>query len=83
MTDKLSALQGFLPQVWEGIQVTLILTLAGAAGALVIAIVLGLAMTSSHAWLRIPARIIVEFFRGTSLLVQLFWLFYVLPLFGL
>lgn len=31
---------------------------------------------------RIPARIIIEFFRGTSLLVQLMWLFYVLPLFG-
>lgn len=81
MTDKFTALLDFLPQVWEGIQVTLILTVAGAAGALVIAIVLGLAMTSAHGWLRIPARIIVEFFRGTSLLVQLFWLFYVLPLF--
>lgn len=41
MTDQLSALLEFLPAVWEGIQVTLILTLAGAAGALVIAIVLG------------------------------------------
>ncbi|WP_144588238.1 ectoine/hydroxyectoine ABC transporter permease subunit EhuC [Brevibacterium casei] len=82
MTDQLSALLEFLPAVWEGIQVTLILTLAGAAGALVIAIVLGLAMTSAHRWLRIPARIVVEFFRGTSLLVQLFWLFYVLPLLG-
>ena len=28
------------------------------------------------------SRTIVEFFRGTSLLVQLFWLFFVLPLLG-
>lgn len=82
MTDKFTALLNFLPQLWEGIQATLILTLAGSIGAVVIAIVLGLTMTSTHAWMRIPARIIVEFFRGTSLLVQLFWLFYVLPLLG-
>lgn len=82
MTDNFTALLNFLPQLWEGIQTTLILTVTGAIGAVVLAIVLGLAMTSLHAWLRIPARLIVEFFRGTSLLVQLFWLFYVLPLLG-
>jgi polar amino acid transport system permease protein len=31
---------------------------------------------------RIPAAIYVEFFRGTSALAQLFWLFYVLPYLG-
>lgn len=82
MTDKFTTLLNFLPQLWEGIQTTLILTVVGAIGAVIVAVVLGLTMTSSHAWLRIPARIIVEFFRGTSLLVQLFWLFYVLPLLG-
>ena len=29
------------------------------------------------------ATIYIEFFRGTSLLVQLFWVYYVLPFFGL
>lgn len=82
MTDNFTTLLNFLPQLWEGIQTTLILTIAGSIGTIIIAVILGLAMTSPHAWLRIPARIIVEFFRGTSLLVQLFWLFYVLPLLG-
>lgn len=82
MTDDFSTLLSFLPQLWEGIQTTIILTIAGSIGAIVIALILGLAMTSLHWWLRIPARIVVEFFRGTSLLVQLFWLFYVLPLLG-
>jgi polar amino acid transport system permease protein len=33
--------------------------------------------------LRWAATIYVEFFRGTSLIVQLFWIFYVLPLLGI
>ncbi len=82
MTENLTTLLNFLPQLWEGVQVTIILTVVGSLGAVIIALVLGLAMTSTHAWLRVPARIIVEFFRGTSLLVQLFWLFYVFPLLG-
>lgn len=82
MTDNVTTLLNFLPQLWEGIQTTLILTIAGSIGTIIIAIILGLAMTSPHAWMRIPARIIVEFFRGTSLLVQIFWLFYVFPLLG-
>jgi polar amino acid transport system permease protein len=31
---------------------------------------------------RTIARVVIEFFRGTSLLVQLFWLFFALPLWG-
>lgn len=82
MTDNFTTLLNFLPQLWEGIQTTIILTIVGSIGAVIIAVFLGLTMTSTHWWLRVPARIIVEFFRGTSLLVQLFWLFYVLPLLG-
>jgi polar amino acid transport system permease protein len=82
MDKDISTLLNFLPQLWEGVQVTIILTVLGSIGAVLIALILGLTMTSPSAWLRIPARIIVEFFRGTSLLVQLFWLFFVLPLFG-
>ena len=29
------------------------------------------------------ATVYIEFFRGTSLLVQLFWVYYVLPFFGI
>ncbi|GAA4284906.1 ectoine/hydroxyectoine ABC transporter permease subunit EhuC [Brevibacterium daeguense] len=82
MGEKLSALFAFGPQLSDGIVTTVLLTLGGAAGAFVIALVLGLAMVTPYGWLGVPAKIIVEFFRGTSLLVQLFWLFYVLPLLG-
>nr|WP_202421922.1 ectoine/hydroxyectoine ABC transporter permease subunit EhuC [Gordonia sp. SID5947] len=70
------------PRIQEGILTTLYLTLGGAALAFVLALVLGVSSGSRHLAIRGTARVIVEFFRGTSLLVQLFWLFYVLPLFG-
>lgn len=46
---------------------------------LVVAVVLGVVMHQGPTWLRGLARVVVEFFRGTSLVVQLFFLFYVLP----
>ena len=76
-------LQNFGPRLWDGFLLTVQLTLVGAILAFVIAVVLGLMAGSPSLWLRGPARVIIEFFRGTSLLVQLFWVYYVLPLFGL
>src|SRR5690625_5396669 len=46
---------------------------------LIVAILLGLAMHQGPRWLAVLARIVVEVFRGTSLVVQLFWIFYVFP----
>lgn len=67
----------------DGIQVTAIQFLLAAALAIVIALIMGLGKLSTNQILRWPAVAYIEFFRGTSLLVQLFWLFYVLPLFGI
>lgn len=82
MNSNVDALIDALPRLWDGIVVTILLTLGGAALAMVLSVVLGLASGNRHAYVRMPARVVVEFFRGTSLLVQLFWLFYVLPLLG-
>lgn len=43
----------------------------------------GLALFAGPIWLRSIAIVYVEVFRGTSLLVQLFWLYFALPLLGL
>ncbi|MFI6425820.1 ectoine/hydroxyectoine ABC transporter permease subunit EhuC [Promicromonospora sp. NPDC050880] len=80
MSDNLQILAGLLPQLGEGILVTLELTLGGAVLALFIAFTLGLASRARTRWARIPSRVVVEFFRGTSLVVQIFWMYYVLPL---
>lgn len=48
-----------------------------------IAILMGLMRLSRNFAVRSVATTYIEIFRGTSLLVQLFWIFFVLPLFGL
>ncbi len=54
-----------------------------AALAIAIALVAGLMKLSDNALIRTPAVVYIEIFRGTSLLVQLYWIFFVLPLFGI
>ncbi|MFA5605801.1 MAG: ectoine/hydroxyectoine ABC transporter permease subunit EhuC [Leucobacter sp.] len=83
MSENFDALWRALPQILEGMQITLVLTIGGALLAFVIALVLGSLARSTRVVPRGIARVIIEFFRGTSLVVQLFWGFFVLPLFGL
>src|SRR5918998_5769348 len=66
----------------SGLWVTVYITVFSAMLALVIAFALGLVVRMKPIVPRTIARVIIEFFRGTSLLVQLFWLFYALPLLG-
>lgn len=82
MGENFDGLREAFPRLLDGAVVTLQLTAGGALLAFVIALVLGLMSISPRILARGSARVVVEFFRGTSLLVQLFWLFYVLPLFG-
>ena len=48
-----------------------------------IAVLMGLMRLAPSLFVRGIATAYIEIFRGTSLLVQLFWIFFVLPLFGL
>lgn len=82
MDDKFAALGEAMPRLLDGVWVTVQLTAYGAALAFVLSVILGLAAAHPSKAARVPARIVIEFFRGTSLVVQLFWLFYVLPLLG-
>lgn len=75
------ALNNFSERLIDGLLTTIQLTLLGGALAFVVAVVLGLMAGSPSLWVRGPARVIIEFFRGISLLVLLFWMVYVLPLF--
>jgi polar amino acid transport system permease protein len=67
-------LNGFKVTVW----VTLISTVMGG----IFSFVFGIGKMSRHWPVRIISDVYIEIFRGTSLLVQLFWLFYALPLLG-
>ena len=70
----------FLPLLFDGMLITVTVTLEAAVLAVVVALIAGLGRLSSFAPLRWLAVTYVELFRGTSLLVQLFWWFFVLPL---
>jgi polar amino acid transport system permease protein len=77
-------LDPWLDDFASGLWVTIYFTLISAALALVIAFVLGLLARLKHIVPRTFARIIIELFRGTSLLVQLFWFTFAFPpLFGI
>jgi polar amino acid transport system permease protein len=73
----------YLPLMLGGAWVTVKLTVLGCFFALIVAFIAGLGRMS-RSWLaRALATIYIEFFRGTSIFVQLFWAYFVLPLFGL
>ena len=48
----------------------------------IISMIFGLMRLSKNPIIQGTATVYIEFFRGTSLLVQLFWVYYVLPFFG-
>lgn len=83
MDDKFAAIGEAMPRLLDGLRVTVELTILGAIAAFILAVLLGLAAASPSRAFRIPARIVIEFFRGTSLVVQVFWFFFVLPLLGI
>jgi polar amino acid transport system permease protein len=72
-----------LPRLLQGVHYTLSLTFLSAILGLVAALIAGIGRASSQRWIRAIAGVYTEVFRGTSLLVQLFWIFYVLPLLGI
>jgi polar amino acid transport system permease protein len=66
----------------EGALNTIGITLAAGVLAFAMAFVAGLARLSSIVVMRWTALVYIELFRGVALLVQLFWMFFVLPFFG-
>lgn len=82
MSQNLDSLVDALPSLWRGVVVTAELTAGGGLLAFLLAVSLGTAVRVRFLPLRFVARVLIEFFRGTSLVVQLFWLYYVLPLLG-
>jgi len=69
-----------LPILLEGALVTIKVSIGGSLLALAVAVVAGAARASKSKILRAISGVYVEIFRGTSVLVQMFWIFFVLPL---
>ncbi|WP_157018176.1 ectoine/hydroxyectoine ABC transporter permease subunit EhuC [Mesorhizobium xinjiangense] len=67
----------------DGTLITAMQTVLAATLAIALALTTGLMRLAPNALIRGIATVYIEIFRGTSLLVQLYWIFFVLPLFGI
>ena len=70
-------------RIFSGTLITIVLTVLASLLAMAIALAAGLMKLSRTFAVRGVATVYIEIFRGTSLLVQLYWIFFVLPLFGI
>ncbi|ONK25190.1 ectoine/hydroxyectoine ABC transporter permease subunit EhuC [Bacillus sp. VT-16-64] len=72
----------FLPELLQGAKVTIQVLLLSAVLAFFLAFLFGLGRVSRFWIVRFLTGVMVELFRGTSLLVQMFFFFFALPAFG-
>jgi polar amino acid transport system permease protein len=72
-----------LPFILQGIGMTLALALATLLISTVIAFILGILATLRFRWLRWLVKAYVELFRDIPLIVNIFFVFFVAPLFGM
>lgn len=72
-----------LPQLLRALRVTVLATLLGMALALVLGLLFALLRRSRVRIISWPAAGLIEFIRSTPLLVQIYFLFYVGPNFGI
>lgn len=73
----------YTPLLIEGLKVTLAIYVCALVLAVTFAIVAGVVRFAGPTWLRWPVVAVVEFLRGTSCFVQLFWGFFALPMLGI
>jgi len=71
-----------LPPLLKGAAVTLQVMLQAGLLAFIISVVTGLLREISNPLVRFPIAFYVEFFRGTSAFVQIYWAYFALPLLG-
>jgi polar amino acid transport system permease protein len=67
----------------KGVLVTILITFGASLVAVILGLLVGLLRVSPSRPLRWLSVAYIEFFRGTSMLVQLYWWFFVLPIFGI
>lgn len=68
-----------LPLLWEGMQLTLLLTALAMAGGIVLGTLLALARLSGFAPLSFVATSYINFFRSLPLILVIFWFYFLVP----
>jgi polar amino acid transport system permease protein len=72
-----------LPELLAAAVITIEATLLGFAIAAVLGLVFAILRMSQNPWIANPITGLIEFIRGTPVLIQIFFMFYVLPQFGI
>ena len=72
-----------LPDLLAAAVITIEATILGFAVAAVLGLVLAILRMSQNPWISNPITGFIEFVRGTPVLIQIFFMFYVLPQFGI
>lgn len=77
--DFASVFRNFGP-LWDGLLVTVELTIAANAIGLTLGFGLALLVMSRFAVIRLPVTLFIEFFRCTPAIIQIVWFFYCVPM---
>jgi len=75
----METLSEIFPELIKGLPITLLVLAGSAVFSYLIAFIAGLSRLSRNVVIRTFTSFYVEIFRGTSLIVQLFWLYFALP----
>lgn len=78
-----SAVSDFMPYLWDGLLITLRILVLGSVLSFVLGLVWALGYRTRTRFVRWPVNFVTEFIRNTPLLVQLFFLYFVLPDWGI
>lgn len=76
----MSSVSDIFPFLMKGFNITITILIASAVFSYAMAFIAGLCRLSNNFVVRKLTGFYVEIFRGTSLIVQLFWLYYALPI---
>ena len=71
------------PTLVDGVKITILATVLGSVLAAIVGLAIAIARRSPNRYLSRSVGFAAEFIRGTPLLVQLYFIFYVLPDFGI
>ncbi|GBQ33261.1 amino acid ABC transporter permease [Acidocella aminolytica 101 = DSM 11237] len=83
LSNPLAFAWSILPIILIGLTVTVEATILGFIVSLIIGLALALLRRTHTRWVAWPTAVVIEFIRDTPLIVQLFFLYYVLPQFGI
>jgi polar amino acid transport system permease protein len=64
----------------DGLGLTLLISLMSLLASIVVGMIIALGRRARSRWISFPAATYCELFRDTPVLVQLFWVYYVLPI---